>query len=86
MSIFRRSRRSSVSSNTDARSSTSSEDSERSLSETLHIEELLSHLICDENGNIFHDELLSILSARYVREMINIIKVIRVKDDSDNTI
>ena len=61
---YRLSRRSSLSSNTDARSITSSEDSEMSLSETLHIEELLGHLNCDENGNIFHDDLLSVLSAR----------------------
>ena len=66
-SFYRRlSRRSSISSNTDdpTGSVTSSESSEMSLSETLHIEELLSNLNCDEHGNVFHDDLLGVLSAR----------------------
>ena len=59
------SRRSSLTSNSDEESVTSSDTSEMSFVETIHIEELFSHLNCDENGNVFHNDLLSVLSARY---------------------
>ena len=62
------SRKSSISSytdsNDDAKSLNRSEGSEMSLSEALHIEDLLSHVNYDNGGNVFHQDLLDVLNTR----------------------
>ena len=62
------SRKSSISSYTDSnddlKSLNRSEGSVMSLSESLHIEELLSKVNYDDRGNVFHHDLLDVLNTR----------------------
>ena len=68
---WRMSRKSSISSyadsNDDLKSLNRSEGSVMSLSESLHIEELLSKVNYDDGGNVFHQDLLDVLNTRWYK-------------------